>query len=103
MSLSFPILSQVFTVSWTMPLTVIGGVGGFLTNTSGDCGQCSDVGMVGPNTTEVSCSGWEPTGQTCNVSVHTVTADCQFLSVEPALATVHLKRMSVVAWYYNIG
>ena len=90
-SLSFIIPSQTFAVSWTKPMGVIGGVGGYHTNVSGDCGQCTNVGAVSANMTEVSCSGWEPIGQTCNISVYTVTADCQFRSENPAFAVVYLK------------
>ncbi len=72
---------------------VIGGVGGYHTNVSGDCGQCSNIGAVSANVTDMSCSGWEPIGQTCNISVYTVTADCQFRSESSAFAVVHLKCM----------
>ncbi len=68
----------------------IGGVGGYHANVSGDCGQCSNIGAVSANVTNMSCSGWDPIGQTCNISVYTITADCQFRSESPAFAVVHL-------------
>ena len=93
-SLSFTIIpSKTFTVSWTDAIGVIGGVGGYHTNVSGDCGQCTNVGIVSANVTNMSCSGWEPIGQTCNISVYTVTDDCQFRSESPAFVVVHLKCM----------
>ncbi len=91
-SLSFT-TSQTFTVSWTDAIGIIGGVGGYHTNVSGDCGQCTNVGAVSANVTDMSCSGWDPIGQTCNISVYTVTADCHFRSESPAFAVVHLKCM----------
>ena len=82
---------QLFTVSWTEPLGVNGGVGGFLVDVSSDCGQCINVGTVSANVTNMSCSGWEPIGQTCNISVYTVTAYCQVQSEVPLLFAVFLK------------
>ncbi len=92
-SLSFTIPSKTFTVSWTKAIGVIGGVGGYHVNVSGDCGQRTNVGRVSANVTNMSCSRWEPVGQTCNISVYTVTTDCQFRSEYPAFAVVHLKCM----------
>ncbi len=89
-SLSFTIPFKQFTVSWTDAVGVIGGVGGYHTNVSGGCGQCTNVGIVSANVINMSCSGWDPIGQTCNINVYTVTADCHFRSESPAFAVVHL-------------
>ncbi|XP_064391831.1 uncharacterized protein LOC135339611 isoform X3 [Halichondria panicea] len=83
--------SQLLTVSWTEPLGVTGGVGGFLVDASSDCGQCINVGIVSANVTDMSCSGWDPIGQTCNISVYTVTAYCQIQSEVPLLFAIHFK------------
>ncbi len=82
---------KVFTMSWTEPFGVSGGVGGFLVDVSSDCGQCVNVGIVSDNVTDMSCSEWDPIGQTCNISVYTVTAACQVQSVIPLLVVVHFK------------
>ncbi len=82
---------QLFTVSWTEPLGVNGGVGGFSVDVSNDCGQCSNIGAVSTNVTDMSCSGWEPIGQTCNISVYTVTAYCQVQSEVPLLFAINFK------------
>ncbi len=39
----------------------------------------------------MSCSGWEPIGQTCNISVYTITAYCQIQSVIPLLFAINFK------------
>ena len=80
---------QVFTMSWTEPFGVSGGVGGFLVDVSSDCGLCVNVGIVSANVTDMSCSEWDPIGQTCNISVYTVTAVCQVQSVIPLMVVVH--------------
>ena len=87
---------QLFTVSWTEPLRVNGGVGGFSVEVSSECGQCVNVGRVSANVTDMSCSGWEPIGQTCNISVYTVTTDCQVQSVIPLLFAVLFKCERII-------
>ncbi len=67
---------------------VIGGVGGY--HVTVDSVLMLDR-AVNANMTNVSYSGWEPIEQNCDISVYTVTADCQFRSENPAFTVVHLK------------
>ncbi len=86
---------HIFTVSWA---GVSGGVGGFLVNVSSECGQC--INIVSANVTDMSCSGWEPIGQTCNISVYTVTAYCHVQSEVPLLFAVYLKCECIIMYIH---
>ncbi len=46
----------------------------YFTNVTGeDCGNCTNFDRIVNNVTnQLSCTGWEPTGQVCNVTVTAV-------------------------------
>ncbi len=69
-------------VSWSPPAQpVVGGVGGYVLNVSGDGGGCGCVSMnVSANTTNVICSGVNGTGQICSFEVRAISIDCRITS-----------------------
>ncbi len=52
--------------------------------TGEDCGNCTNLDEIVSNVTnQLSCTGWEPNGQVCNVTVTAVASVCglqQFIS-----------------------
>ncbi len=48
----------------------------YSTNVTGeDCGNCTNLDrIVSSVTNQLSCTGWEPTGQDCNVTVTAITS-----------------------------
>ena len=69
-------------VGWSPPAqSVEGGVGGYVLNVSGDGGECGCVSMnVSADTTNVTCSGINGTGQICSFEVRAISIDCGLTS-----------------------
>ena len=76
--------SSSFTFSW-IPPSDTSNVGGYLFNVTGE--DCGCVSMkTSAETTNVLCSGWTVSGQTCSFEVRAISEDCGFTSDSVALA-----------------
>ena len=72
---------KYFTVSWEIFNSTIREIGHYSTSVAGDsCGICSNIGNnISTEVNELSCWGWEPNGQVCNVTVTAVEPICGFV------------------------
>ncbi|XP_064403761.1 uncharacterized protein LOC135349189 [Halichondria panicea] len=76
--------SSSFTFSW-IPPSDTSNVGGYLFNVTGE--DCGCVSMkTSADTTNVLCSDWTVSGQTCSFEVRAISEDCGFTSDSVALA-----------------
>ena len=76
--------SLSFTFSW-IPPSDTSNVGGYLFNVTGE--DCGCVSMkTSADTTNVLCSDWTVSGQTCSFEVRAISEDCGFTSDSVALA-----------------
>ena len=80
------------TVSWSPPSgPVEGGVGVYVFGVTGEGCGCVSMNVSGDShTTNVTCSGWTASGQTCSFGVRTLSQDCGFIS-EPVKENVSLR------------
>ena len=77
------------------------GITGFRTEENGQCGTCTNLGMVERNINYINCTGWMPnTGLVCNITVAAVTNQCGFESQKPLVVPIPLQSECILLCDY---
>ena len=94
LAVKFP-SNDTFFIYWNQSNESATRIAHYSINVTGeDCGNCTNLDRIVSNVTnQLSCTGWEPNGQVCNVTV-TAVASVQRLNFS-SLATVYLQSESV--------
>lgn len=67
--------NATFVIHWNQSNEGLTQISHYSINVTGEnCGECANLGIVSNVINQLSCTGWEPTGQICNVTVMAATA-----------------------------
>ncbi len=90
---------NTFLVHWNQPNEGLTQISYYSIGVTGDeCGTCDKLGNVSNVTNQLSCTGWEPNGQVCNVTVTAIASVCGIQQFISSSRLVYLKGESVLMW-----
>ncbi len=97
------LFETMFLVLWNQSNEGLTQISNFSIDVTGDeCGNCTNFDRIMSSVTnQLLCTGWEPNGQICNVTVTAITSVCGLWQFISSSRLVFLKGKSVFQ-HYNL-